>query len=80
MTREQKILKRKARAKLRAEKRNNEYRSKIYEMNDRGIPTQITVGMYKRGTNSWYDSNSSTGYSRMCEMGGRCESPCNGDC
>jgi hypothetical protein len=80
MTREQKVAKRKARAAIRAEKHNKEYRALVKKANDMGLPSCATLSGISNGGGSWYDSSSPTGYRQVCEMGGTCESPCNGDC
>ena len=72
MTREQKIAKKKLNASKRADKHNYAYRALVAKAD--GHP----LSHVKNG--SWYDSDSPTGYSQMCEMGGSCQSPCNGDC
>jgi hypothetical protein len=76
MTREQKIEKRKARAKKRYDKRNNGYRALVQEAQMDGVP----VAAIKHSGYSWQDSNSPTGYTQRCSYIGTCQSPCNGDC
>jgi hypothetical protein len=63
------------RMKLRKEERNSEFRRLSAQCQKDNIP----MNAIKHG-NSWADSSSPTGYSQRCEMGGICESPCNGDC
>jgi len=78
MTREEKIIKRKLRAKTRKEKRNKKYFSFLEDNRD-----VIRMGGFapaKKG-GRWF--NSSTGkYMQVCSYDayGSCESPCNGDC
>ncbi len=79
MTREEKVLKRKARAKARAEKHNEKFRLQVAKARNNDFPFSVPLNAI-RNNSSWYDSRSETGYSQVCEMGGTCESPCNGDC
>lgn len=74
MTRKEKIEKRKARAKRRADKHNNRYRKIAQNADWEGIPICGLKG------NSWPDENSPTGYSQKCSYIGICQAPCNGDC
>lgn len=74
MTREEKVLKRKERAKRRADKHNEKYRNLSRQADWKNCPI---VGL-KGG--SWPDSNSPTGYMQVCDWAGHCQSPCNGDC
>jgi hypothetical protein len=76
MTREQKIAKRKARAKRRADKHNNDYRETTTRAGWENVPP---VAIRRPGA-SWYDENSPTKYSQKCSYKGICQSPCNGDC
>lgn len=62
------------RNKLRKDKRNSKYRKLSATASEYGCG----IGGAKYG--SWADSDSPTGYSQRCEMGGKCQSPCNGDC
>jgi len=63
------------RTKIRKDKRNDNYRQWSSKANDAG--RNIACVKYH---GSWDDPNSPTGRSQICEMGGHCESPCNGDC
>ncbi len=65
----------KQRMRLRKEKRNNQYRRE--SANSSIIGRSISQC---RDSGSWYDENSPTMMSQVCEMGGTCQSPCNGDC
>lgn len=76
MTREKKILKKKARAKARADKRNSKWREICEKANSKDVPTRVI----RYPGSSWYDPTSSTGYRQVCDYFGHCESPCNGDC
>jgi len=81
MTREEKILKKKLRAKRRKEKHFAKYVEKIQvakSIGDYGIPLHCV----KQGRlfGSWADSDSPTGFSQVCSNSGICQSPCNGDC
>ncbi len=82
MTREEKIAKRKVRAKERADKHNDEYRRACSTLNNRGILGKASLGYFKKTgiTSNWPDSSSPTGYSQVCDWQGFCQSPCNGDC
>lgn len=75
MTREQKVAKRKARAQRRAEKHREKLITFLYM---KGGNRNFPLGALRRG--SWPDPNSPTGYTRICDYYGTCQSPCNGDC
>lgn len=80
MKREDKIKKRKERARMHAIKRWSIYLAKIKIARDKGCPLSA---IRKDGTTtSWRDPNSPTGYSQICsyDVYGTCQSPCNGDC
>ena len=83
MTREEKVLKRKARAQRRIQKRLKERESVMAASKWGSIPLSAARYKVKHGYyNSWPDSNSPTGYSQVCSYDayGTCQSPCNGDC
>lgn len=79
MTREEKIEKRKRRAKFRREKRMKRYVERIKQARSNNIPYYVPLSAIRYG-GSWTDSKSSTGYYQICDYFGICESPCNGDC
>lgn len=62
------------RNKIRKDKRNSKYRKLS------AIASSHGCGISGAKYGSWADSSSPTGYSQICEMGGTCQSPCNGDC
>jgi hypothetical protein len=76
MTREQKIIKRKERARRRADKHNQEWVNIVTRASWDGVPPAAI----RNPGHSWPDSNSPTGYSQKCSYYGICQSPCNGDC
>ena len=77
MTREEKILKKKARAERRWKK--NQERNKISDDTDLPMYARRQIG--KKGSSGpWSDSDSPTGYSQQCSYMGTCQYPCNGDC
>jgi hypothetical protein len=83
MTREEKVLKRKARAQRRIQKRLKEREAVKAATRWGQYPLAAARYKVKHGYyNSWYDPNSPTGYSQVCsyEAYGTCQSPCNGDC
>lgn len=41
---------------------------------------RVETAKYRHRYGHWQDSESYTGYSQSCEMGGTCPYPCNGDC
>lgn len=57
-----------------------EGRRRIHERYINRRSAGIAKRILKRNGASWYDSSSPTGYRQNCEMGGTCQSPCNGDC
>jgi len=63
-----------ARNKLHREERNKKYR----RLSEQASETGCSFSGVRWG--SWADSSSPTGYSQRCEMGGKCQFPCNGDC
>lgn len=77
MTRAEKHEKRKTKALNRRIMRMSKYVKKIQAVAD--LPYGVPLSTALRYS-SWSDSNSPTGYSQRCEMGGICQSPCNGDC
>jgi hypothetical protein len=81
MTREEKVLKRKARAQRRIQKRLNQ-RKEIESATRWGqYPFSAARYKVKHGYyNSWYDPDSPTSYTQVCDYYGTCQSPCNGDC
>lgn len=81
MTKEEKVLKRKLRAKKRFEKRKSQWeriKSIAYYY---GVPFSAARSYVRHGYfTSWRNPNSPTGYSQKCSWFGICQSPCNGDC
>ena len=65
----------KRRNEIRKQKRNDNYRDLARKANEHNCPIY-----YIKTGSSWDDENSPTGMSQRCEMGGVCQSPCNGDC
>lgn len=75
MTREQKIAKRKERAKRRADKRAKKYRDFLNA--NRDLINHGGFSASKQGV--WFDSSRGK-FMQKCSYYGLCESPCNGDC
>ena len=80
MTREEKVAYKQQRAKLRREKRNEAYFSRIRQA--REISHYVPLRCVTRWgtTGAWEDPSSPTGYSQVCDWSGICQHPCNGDC
>lgn len=76
MTREQKIPKKKERAKRRADKRAKKYRD--FLNHNRDIIDRGGFSGTKNG-GVWFDSSRGK-YMQVCDYQGICEHPCNGDC
>ena len=62
------------RMKIRKDKRNTKYREASMKASELGRPISAVNG------GSWFDENSPTGMSQICDYYGTCQSPCNGDC
>ena len=77
MTREQKIIKRKERAKKRKNKRNEKYRDLVSKA--QSLPWGVSLRSCRIG-GYWVDETSSTGYKQVCDYMGNCEYPCDGSC
>jgi hypothetical protein len=77
MTKEEKLNRKKERAKYHRKKRMDKYIAKIILCEN--LPLDVPLGSVSK-YGSWSDSNSPTGYSQICCYQGICQSPCNGDC
>lgn len=64
------------RMKIRKEKRNSNY----IDLAIKASINNCSIYYIKNNSSAWPDSSSPTGMRQVCEMGGHCEFPCNGDC
>ena len=82
MTREEKKVKKLARAAFRRNKRTDIYLRKITTANkvDFNVPLSNIDKYGNLIISCWSDSDSKTGYTQICDWSGTCDYPCNGDC